>query len=194
MRKILSLVIVLTLVLAIPLLAQEEKPAEAAKAAAGEKAAEMSDAAMPGPPPALKNAWLASMVGNWEGTSKGSMGESKDVVSMKMGLDNQFLLMEVNSESPAFKMKGMGAVTVNQAGELVGFWIDNMRAMATGKGKVEGNVETMVWTMEGMGTYTRTVEKVDDDHLKISGKMEMPDGQVMEESGELMRVKMTDKS
>ena len=71
---------------------------------------------------------------------------------------------------------------------MVGVWIDSMRDMAKGHGTRDGNVETIVW--EGkMGKYTRITEKIDEDHFVVTGKMEAPDGTVMEGKSEMRRVK-----
>ncbi len=193
MKKTILLVLVLVLCFALPTFAQDKDKMESKPDA---QMADKMESAHPemGPPPALDNELLMSFVGDWEGTSEGPMGISKDKLNYQIGLDGQFLLLQVESKISKGMMKGMGAITMGKNGKLNGFWIDNSRTMAVGAGMIEGNKVTITWTMEGMGKYTRISEKTDDNTFTVMGKMEMTDGSVMESTGTFTRVKdMTQK-
>jgi len=181
MKKSLILVMALVLAVAMPLFAQEQEMKKP------EGMPEMT------PPPPLSNDWMKWSVGEWEGTTMSQMGDVKEKHSVQMGLDGQFMLVDVKSKMGDKDYHGMGSITLNPAGEYVGFWIDNFRAMSQGKGTLEGNKLTMSWTMPGMGTYTRVTEKIDADNFKVSATMKMENGMTMDENGSFTRVKMSDK-
>ncbi len=87
MKKTILLVLVLALCFALPTFAQDEGKKESAPQ-------EM------GPPPALDNELMKAFVGEWEGKTEGGMGISEDKVSYKMGMDGQFLMVEIQSKKP----------------------------------------------------------------------------------------------
>lgn len=185
MKKLFVFSLAVLLCFSLPLLAQEEGQ-EMAKKEMDEKKMEMDMSAFE-PPPPLENDLLKSMAGTWKGWSEGPMGKSEDWMKAEMGLNDQFLMMEVKSKWEGGKYKGMGAMTLNEDGTVAGFWIDNYREMAKGHGTIEGNKLTMTW--EGkMGKGTRVTEMVDDKKFKVTAKWTMPDGTTMEESSEMMRV------
>lgn len=202
MKKI-SLLFLSTLILfALPVLAQEkEKPKEAAPAMT--------------PPKALDDEFCAWMVGEWDGSSTSPMGKTKDWQKVEWGLDKQFLMTQVTSQTAemtdeqkkkvmeAYGMskedvekmlkmtyKGMGPLTLNPAtGEFVGYWFDNWRGIYKGSGKREGNKATIKW--EGpMGSEVRTTEKVGDDKMTVTFTSTDPKGNVNEGKSEFTRKKM----
>jgi hypothetical protein len=86
--------------------------------------------------------------------------------------------------------KALEIYTIDQAtGEVVGHLFDSLRCMAKGKGKRQGNKETMEWQWSTGHKSTRITEKVSDDKLVIIQRTRMPDGSVMEEKGEMTRRK-----
>jgi len=180
MKRLSLLTLLAVLCFILPVVAQDEMKEEAGMGA------EMM------PPPALDDEFLSWLVGEWEGTSEGTMGMSKDNYKMSIGLNSQFLLMEVNSDMNGTPFTGMGAVTLAQDGSLAGYWIDSYRLMAAGKGSREGDVETIVWTDQMGGVYTRVTKKIDENTFEVTGKYVMGD-QVMEDKGVMTRKMMTDK-
>lgn len=184
MKRIAVSFLAITMLMAVSLTAQEK--AEETKTDASEHAMM--------PPPGLSDEWTKWMVGEWEGTSMSPMGTSKDWVKCELGLDGQFVMMQATGTmEDGTTYKGMGAQTLTPTGEIVGYWIDNWRGMYEGKGKVEGDKFTMVWEGQ-MGKAERTIVKVGDDKLTIAEKFTMPDGNMMESSGEMSRkTMMTDK-
>lgn len=146
-------------------------------------------AQVPTPPKPLESPMMKWMVGEWEGTFESPMGKSQEWMACSMGLNDQFLLMEGASTVQAGKYKGMGALTIDpKTGGTHGYWIDNFRGRYEGKGKEEGNKIIMEWTGT-MGTSTRTIEKVNEDKMKVSVTMPGPDGKPATYTGELTRKK-----
>ena len=138
-------------------------------------------------PEPLTDAFLKSYLGKWQGATKSEMGESEDVMDCWMALNDQFVIINYKSTSPAMNYEGMGAVTIDpQSGQVLGYWIDSMRDMSKGVGKIEGNKLIMEWTSK-MGTGTRTEELV-DNKLHVTSKWKMPDGSVMESTSDFQRV------
>ena len=180
MRKLLVVLLGLLVCVAMPLMAQDDKPM-------AKKDAEMEM----GPPPALDNDYMNWMVGQWEGVGESPMGKSEIKMSCQMGLGGQFMMTEYNSKSEMGDFSGVGAMTLSQEGDVKGFWIDSMRTMAQGKGTRDGNKVTVVWE-GGMGKMTRTTEMVSEDKMVVTSVYETPQGNV-EGKEELTRVKMSDK-
>jgi hypothetical protein len=180
MKKLCLLFVFLCLTL--PLLAQDQetKPSE-------------SEMASMTPPPGLDDEFIKWMVGEWQGTTESPMGKSTDLQKCWFGLDGQFLMMDFTSEWGGSNYRGLGAITLTQNGEVQGYWIDNMRTMSKGKGKLEGNVVTMEWESQ-MGKMTRVMEKVSDDKFTVAVKWPGPDGNMVEAHSEMTRKPvMTDK-
>ncbi|NIR47654.1 DUF1579 domain-containing protein [candidate division KSB1 bacterium] len=178
MKKLFTLVIALSVCFAIPLMAQEQ---EMAKSEMEEHAA----------PPPLDDEWSNWMVGEWEGTSEGPMGKSKDWMKCQKGLDGQFLIIHWKGKMDnGMTYEGRGASTIHpMSGKVMGYWIDSMRGMYEGEGKREGNKLTMEWT-GSTGTAVRITEKISDDKFVVTEKMTMPDGSTMEGTSEMTRKKM----
>lgn len=148
------------------------------------------------PPPPLDNAYLKWMLGEWEGATTSAMGETSDLMTCEMGLNNQFVMMGYKSEMGPMTFEGNGAITVATDGSIKGVWIDSFRSTSTGAGTVEGNKMTMVWSSPE-GSYTRVTEKVSDDEMVVTFKMTGPDGKdIPDTTGrtELMRVKKMGKN
>ena len=144
-------------------------------------------------PKALDNSFINWMVGEWEGWSESPMGKTTDYVAYKLGLDNQFLIITYEGKGAKSSYKGRGAITLTPEGGVTGFWIDNMRTMSTGKGKIEGTKLTMEWSTPGAGQGKRITEKINHDKFVVSETWNMPDGKVMENRSEMTRVKQAAK-
>jgi len=212
MKKFLIISLIVLLAVSFSVFAQEKKEmkGEKMKADMPEMSGEMPSMT---PPKALSSDWYNWMVGEWEGTSKSSMGIGKDWIKFEWGLDNQFVVINYKGkmtepnkemmegmreqmnmsehemqEMMEMPYKGMGVVTLNpKTGESWGYWFDNWRSVSKGKGKMEDeNKMTMVW--EGsMGTETRTTEKVGENKMVIMFKSSGPMGEY-EGKTELSRV------
>jgi hypothetical protein len=176
MKKIILLLLALSICFAIPVMAQEEKKAE------GEQA-QMA------PPPPLNDEFINWMVGEWEGWTESPMGKSTDWQKNFLSLDGQFMLIDYKSEGAGGSYHGMGAITLSQSGEVLGYWIDNMRTMSEGKGTREGNVVTMEWQDQN-GKMTRIMEKVSADKFTESVSWPGPDGTMMQAKCEMTRKPM----
>jgi hypothetical protein len=148
-------------------------------------------AQMPTPPKPLDTPMTRWMLGEWEGWMNSPMGKSQEWMACRMGLNNQFMMIEGSSKAGAMEYHGIGAVTVDpNTGLNVGYWIDNFRGMFDGKGKEEGNKLVMDWT-GNMGKSTRITEKVGPDKMKITVEMPGADGKIVTVSGEMTRIKKT---
>lgn len=175
MKRLFLLIAIAGLVLPVAAQAQETKTANDMPAMA--------------PPEPLNDEWSNWMVGEWEGWSESPMGKSEDRLVVEKGLGGQFLLMRVQSKMGEMDWTGMGCMTVDpKSGELRGYWIDSMRGMYEGTGKLEGDMETTTWK-GSMGKAVRTVTKVSADKFVVSEKFSMPDGSMVEGKGEMTRVK-----
>ncbi len=149
-------------------------------------------------PTALSDdAWYAWMAGEWEGETESTIGKMQDWMKCEFVLDNHFMIVhytskvvELNTEAlqqmgmtaeqiegmKDHLYKGMGIMTFDpQTGKSKDFWFDNYRAISEGSGTREGNISTGNW--EGtMGTFKRTLEKVNDDEMVMNFKGFAPDG------------------
>jgi len=80
-------------------------------------------------------------------------------------------------------------------GDIVGYLFDSMRCVATGKGKREGNKETMKWkwsvTAQG-ATSTTITERISDNKFTVNHKYILPDGRKMEDKAEMVRCRTGD--
>lgn len=156
----------------------------------------------PMPPQPLQDEWHQWLIGEWEGTTDGNMGKTRDWMKIDWGPGKQFLVMhykgkttEVNPDMlskaakkmnmPEAQLKemmmqdylGLGVTTVNpKTGELMGYWFDSYRDISEGQGTREGNATTMTWSSAAMGSMTRTVERVSEDEMKIKMHGKDPSG------------------
>ncbi len=98
-----------------------------------------------------------------------------------------------DDEIARFKRDGYQALeiyTVDQTtGETVGYLFDSLRCIATGRGRREGNRQTMDWVWATGHKSTRITEKLGEDRMAVVERTAMPDGSVMEEKGESIRRK-----
>jgi hypothetical protein len=78
-----------------------------------------------------------------------------------------------------------------KTGEITAYLFDSLRCVAKGIGNHKGNKETInwVWSVQGQGTSTRVTEKISDDKFICTEKYTMPDGSIMEDKGEMYRIK-----
>jgi len=107
----------------------------------------------------------------------------------EMGLDGQFLLIRYRSDmSDGSKYTGMGAMTLNRDGDIVGQWVDSWRTMARGRGTRVGTIVTMEWD-DDSGKQLRIIEMVGDDERKEVIRMMGPDGGMMEATSKMTRVR-----
>jgi hypothetical protein len=160
---------VLVLLAAVPLLAQEEHQHHMA-------------------PPPLNDKFFNWMVGEWKGKTTSPNGETSDYLKCEISLDGQFLVMTYKAEFDGKPlMSGIGMITLDKEGNEAGYWVDSMRSMSQGKGIRKGNASVFKWTM-AEGVYLRTTEKVDDNTMKVTGVMTMPDGKEMRSESELKRI------
>jgi hypothetical protein len=160
------------------------------------------------PPAPLDEDLLKWMVGNWEGTTEGTMGKMADEMEIDWDLEHQFIglryksktaetdpakleamakTMGLTKEQLQMPYKGKGVMTMNpQTKEYIGYWFGSMRDISQGKGVREGNKITMTW--EGtMGNEVRTIEKAGDDKLVMSFKGKDAQGNDMSGTTTLMR-------
>ena len=176
MRKLILTGIVLSLLAALPVLAQEEQ-----MASKPESAEEMTP-----PKPLTEDKFCSWMVGEWVGTSESSNGNSEDWMRVDMKLENNYALMHykgkmTTGQYAGMTYEGMGPVTINPAtGEYVGFWFGTMRDMSQGTGKQEGNKVTMTW-QSPQGTHVRTTEMTGPDKMHVTFKEMDSDGNVISE-------------
>ena len=184
MKKIVSLLVLFGLCFAVPALAQDGMEGH-------DKPHDMPPPMEP--PPPLDSALAEWFAGEWEGVSKGPMGEAKEWRRYEIGLGGQFLLIEATSThgdgegGTGMVYEGMGGMTKGPEGKWIGYWIDNFRGMYKGHGRQEGDAIHMTW--EGPeGIAHRVMRKVDDNTYEATSKMTMPDGQEMGEELRLHRV------
>jgi hypothetical protein len=78
-----------------------------------------------------------------------------------------------------------------KSGLIIGYLFDSWRCVAKGKGRREGNKETMSWewSAAGRGTSERVTEKLDDARFVMTEKYVLPDGGAMEDRSVATRKK-----
>jgi len=162
-------------------------------------------------PPALSDEWSQWMVGEWEGVGESDTGKGKGTTRIELALDGQFLISrgaaeitELNpeylkqhlhatdEEIARFRRTGYRALEIytidQQTGEVIGYLFDNLRCVATGRGKREGSRETVEWVWQNGQKSTRITERVSADRMRITERTPNPGGNVMEDRGEMVRV------
>ena len=83
-----------------------------------------------------------------------------------------------------------------KTGEVIGYLFDSQRCIAEGRGKREGNKEIMEWKWSGTGqgvTSVSIIEKINDNKFTYNHKYILPNGNIMEEKIEMIRIKTTEK-
>jgi len=161
-------------------------------------------------PAPLADDWTRWIVGDWEGAAKSDSGLGTAFVHIETGLSGQFLIIrseakiiELESdylkkhmnasdeEIERFKRSGYQALelyTVDpQTGDVIGFLFDNLRCIATGKGRREGFRETIEWEWRSGHKSTRITERVGGNKLVGIERTLNADGSIMEDRGELTR-------
>jgi hypothetical protein len=163
-------------------------------------------------PKPLDDDWTRWIIGQWEGSGDSTAGKGKGTSKIELGLNGQFLIFsgeaEITEINADYLKKNMHATdeeierfinspyraleiyTIDQkTGEVVGYLFDSLRCMAQGRGKREGNKEIMEWQWISGHKSTRITEKISDDKMAVIEKTPMPDGSVMEDKGEMIRIK-----
>ncbi len=162
-------------------------------------------------PQPLADEWTQWIVGDWEGSGESNAGKGKGKFRVELALSGQFLLLrseaeltELNpdylkkhmqatdEEIDRFKRSGYQALEIYTAdpktGEVLGFLFDNLRCLATGKGKREGFRETVDWEWRTGHKSTRVTERVNSDRMRVIERTRQADGSVMEDKGEMVRI------
>jgi hypothetical protein len=167
------------------------------------------------PPGPLQDDLYSWMVGNWEGSTEGTMGKMNDEMEVDWDLGHQFIGINYKSKiaetDPAkleamakasgmskeqlqMPYKGKGVMTMNpQTKEYLGYWFDINRSVSVGKGAREGNKITMTWESP-MGNEVRTVEKISEDKLVMAFKGKDAQGNEMSGTTTMMRKIKKEKS
>ena len=163
-------------------------------------------------PPPMADEWTKWIVGKWEGAGAGDAGKGRATVLFELALAGQFLIFRGDSEitglDPDYLKKHMHATdseidrfrrvgyhslevyTIDQkTGEVVGFLFDSLRCVATGRGRREGDRETIEWEWQSGHKSTRVTERVGADQMLVVERTPQRDGSVMEDRGEMTRVK-----
>jgi hypothetical protein len=158
-------------------------------------------------PKPLDDEWNKWLVGEWDGGFK-----------IEFGLNGQFLIMKGEAETgemtpdqikylkdtlnasdedikrlQSHPFKELQIHTIDpKTGERIGYLFDSMRCIAKGTGRLEGNKEIMKWRWSGTGqgaTSVRIIEKINDNKFTLNHKYTLPNGNKMEDTGEMTRVK-----
>ncbi|MHC4176151.1 MAG: hypothetical protein ACYSWU_01515, partial [Planctomycetota bacterium] len=80
-----------------------------------------------------------------------------------------------------------------RTGEVVGYLFDSMRCVATGRGRREGNKETMEWKWSVFAqgaTSVRIIERINDNKFTLNHKFTLPNGKKMEDNSVFTRKKI----
>ena len=175
------------------------------------KAVESDARAMFFPPP-LADDWTTWIVGEWEGAGTSNAGKGRGVGRFELALGGQFLICrgeaEITSLDPDYLRKHMHAIdseierfrragyqqlevyTIDQkTGEVIGFLFDSLRCVATGSGRREGHREVMNWDWRTGHKSIRITERVSSDKMLVIERTPNPDGSVMEDKGEMRRIR-----
>ncbi len=163
-------------------------------------------------PQPLDDEWCKWVVGEWEGTGSSDAGKGRGTGHFELALGGQFLICrgqaEITGLDPDYLKKHMHATdseierfkrsgyqqleiyTVDQkTGEVIAFLFDSLRCVATGRGRREGYKETVNWEWQTGHKSTRITERLSADKMLVIERTPNPDGSVMEDKGELTRVK-----
>jgi hypothetical protein len=163
-------------------------------------------------PPPLADDWTNWIVGEWKFAGAGSAGRGRGTVRFELALAGQFLISRgdteiagldpdylkthmhaTDSEIERFRRGGYQAMEVytidQKTGEVVGFLFDSLRCVATGRGKREGCLETIEWEWQTGHKSTRITERVGADQMRVVERTPQRDGSVMEDRGEMTRVR-----
>ena len=165
-------------------------------------------------PPVMNDEWTEWIAGRWEGTGESDSGKGSGTIDIELALSGQFLVFrgeakisELNpeylkehmqatdEEIERFRRSGYQSLELYTAdpetGEVIGFLFDNLRCMAKGRGKREGFKEVIAWEWHNGHRSTRITERVSEDRMAITERTPFPDGSVMEDRGEMARIKQS---
>ncbi len=165
-------------------------------------------------PAPLADDWTCWIVGEWEGTGSGNAGKGRAVTRFELAVGGQFLICrgeaEITGLDPDYLKKHMHATDAEierfrrsgyhqlevytidpKNGEVIGFLFDSLRCVATGRGRREGYREVVDWEWRTGHKSTRVTERVDRDKMIILERTPNPDGSVMEDKGEMRRIRKT---
>jgi hypothetical protein len=170
-------------------------------------------------PKPLDDDWSKWLVGEWEGSVKSDVGTGKIRTKIELGLNGQFLIMkseakttEITDEqrrylretlhasdeeierSQSSTFKELQIHTIDpKTGEVIGYLFDSMRCIAEGRVRRQGNKEIIEWkwsvTAQG-ATSVRIIEKINDNKFTLNHKYTLPNGNKMEDKGEMTRKKI----
>ncbi len=78
-----------------------------------------------------------------------------------------------------------------RTGAIVAYLFDSWRCVATGAGTCDGRREVIEWKWSagGQGTSVRTTERIDQDRFIVTEKYTLPDGGIMEDRAQMVRMK-----
>lgn len=162
----------------------------------------------------LGDEWSNWFVGTWEGTGISNTGQGKGRLHVETDLSSQFLICRgeatithmdeeaqeylkrnmhaSDEEIERFKTSGYQSLelytTDPGSGEVLAYLFDNLRCIATGRGTREGNTETVYWEWSSGHKSTRITERAGTNRVVMTERTPMPDGSVMEDRGEMLRV------
>jgi hypothetical protein len=199
MKRVLLVLLGVAAIISVPLLSQEQDSGKGGK----------PPMFLPKP---LDDDWTSWIVGEWKGTGDSTAGKGTGTMTVELGLNGQFLLIhgeaEVREVNAEYLKKNMNAsdeeidrfkkspyrvleiYTIDQkTGEVMAYLFDSLRCMAQGRGKREGDKETIEWRWANGQRSTRVTERMSDDRMTVIERTPMPDGSVMEDKGEMVRSK-----
>jgi hypothetical protein len=112
------------------------------------------------------------------------------------GLDPDYLkkhMHATDAEIERFRRSGYQALEIytldQKTGEVLGYLFDSLRCVATGRGRREGDREVIDWEWLTGHKSTRITQRVSADKMSIVERTPFPDGSVMEDKGEMTRIK-----
>ena len=168
----------------------------------------------------LDNDWSNWLVGEWKGTVGLRGIKSEAWREIELGLNGQFLITKhehkvTNEEIQELKkiahisdedvrqyqslpFKYIEIWTIDpKNGEVIGYFLDSLRRVAEGKGKLQGNKEIVEWEWFAQGqrafSSINTTERVSDDKFITTKIYILPDGSTMEGKVEMTRKKTAEK-
>ena len=166
-------------------------------------------------PPPLEDEWTKWLIGEWEGAGESEAGTGFGVVRIEPALNGQFIfatgtarVTEITPEQVQYLRDQMHAsdaeierfktspytsleiFTIDQeTGDVLAYMFDSLRCIATGRGKRQGDRETIEWMYITGHKCTRVTERLGDDRMAVIQKTIMPDGSIFTEKGESVRRK-----
>ena len=140
MKRLSLLTLLAILCFILPVVAQDEMKEDAGTGA------EMT------PPPALDDEFLSWLVGEWEGTSEGTMGTSKDNYKMSIGLNSQGKFKFVLAEGESVR----GPIPATGNTNTRGFFGPDIRAFLK-RWVAEGPTHHFAL---GVGHHAATIQKI----------------------------------